>query len=207
MWLNPPHDPTACRTTFRSPEVLWFVQIQLCKPKLCCHVLFREKRLSPTTLPKKPYLFSFFLIILSWTLTFNMLTEACRVWDVAFMGFSKFLWALHVCPFHMFFSPSLLSPGKLLHSPHPADEDEPDLLLVPGFRLLSPLRPPGRAVPAQHRRPPVCDCDQRLCCGHEWDEQLLRGVSHQLEDKRLVWGNLQEARLHFNSFWGMHLLG
>ncbi|MEE6525370.1 hypothetical protein FKM82_025322 [Ascaphus truei] len=29
------------------PEVLWFVQMQLCKPKPCCHVLFREKRLSP----------------------------------------------------------------------------------------------------------------------------------------------------------------
>jgi len=26
-------------------EVVWFVQMQLCKPKLCYHVLFREKRL------------------------------------------------------------------------------------------------------------------------------------------------------------------
>ncbi|MEE6509716.1 hypothetical protein FKM82_027428 [Ascaphus truei] len=29
------------------PEVLWFVQMQLCKPKPCCHVLLREKRLCP----------------------------------------------------------------------------------------------------------------------------------------------------------------
>jgi len=28
------------------PGVLWFVQMQLCKPKLCCHVLFKEKKLS-----------------------------------------------------------------------------------------------------------------------------------------------------------------
>ena len=30
----------------------------------------------------KPHLFSLFLTVLSWTLTFNLLTEACRVWDV-----------------------------------------------------------------------------------------------------------------------------
>jgi len=28
------------------PEVLWFGQMQLCKPKQCCHVLFREKMFS-----------------------------------------------------------------------------------------------------------------------------------------------------------------
>ena len=37
----------------------------------------------PEILPNKPSLFSLFLIAVSWTLTFNMLTEACRVWDVA----------------------------------------------------------------------------------------------------------------------------
>ena len=31
------------------PEVLWLVQMQFCKSKQCCHVLFREKRLSPAT--------------------------------------------------------------------------------------------------------------------------------------------------------------
>jgi len=72
-----------------------FVQMQLYKPKLCCHVLFRAKRFSPATLPNKPYLFSLFLTVLSWTLTFNMITEACRVWDVALGVFLHFLWALH----------------------------------------------------------------------------------------------------------------
>ena len=28
------------------PEVLWFHQMQLCKPKPCYHILFKEKRLS-----------------------------------------------------------------------------------------------------------------------------------------------------------------
>ncbi|MEE6509708.1 hypothetical protein FKM82_027409 [Ascaphus truei] len=46
-------------------EVLWFVQMQLCKPKPCCHVLFREKRLSQDKPSNKPYLFSLFLIVLS----------------------------------------------------------------------------------------------------------------------------------------------
>ena len=39
-------------------EVLWFVQMQL---KLCCQVLFNEKRLSLINLPNKPYFFIFFL--------------------------------------------------------------------------------------------------------------------------------------------------
>lgn len=29
------------------PEVLWFFQMQLSKPKPCCHVIFKETRLSP----------------------------------------------------------------------------------------------------------------------------------------------------------------
>lgn len=36
------------------PEVMWFVQ-HLCKPKMCCHILFTEKRY--------PYLFSLFLLL------------------------------------------------------------------------------------------------------------------------------------------------
>ena len=39
-----------------------FFHMQLCKPKLCCSI------------PNKPYLISLFIIVLSWTLTFNMLT-------------------------------------------------------------------------------------------------------------------------------------
>lgn len=83
---------------------------------------------------------------------------------------------------HPFYNPLLLPPGELLSSPHPADEDEPNLLLVPGLPVLTALCPPGRAVPAKHWRPPVCHCDQRLCCGHGREKQLLRSVSHQLVD-------------------------
>ena len=46
-------------------KVFRFVQMQLCKPKLCCHVLFGEKRLSPAALPNKPYSLSLFVIVLS----------------------------------------------------------------------------------------------------------------------------------------------
>lgn len=55
---------------------LLFIQIQLCKTKLHCHVLFRDKRLCPQTLPNTQYLISLCLIVL---LSNNMLTEACRV--------------------------------------------------------------------------------------------------------------------------------
>lgn len=82
-------------------------------------------------------------------------------------------------------SPLLLPPGELLPGSHPADEDEPNLLLVPGLPVLSALRPPGGAVPAEQRRPPVRHRDQRLRRGHGREEQLLRGVSHQLEDQTL----------------------
>lgn len=78
-------------------------------------------------------------------------------------------------------SPLHLPTGELLPGSHPADEDEPHLLLVPGLPLLTALRPPGGAVPAQWRRPPVCDGDQRHRRGHGREEQLLWGVSHQLE--------------------------
>lgn len=55
---------------------------QRCNPESCCHVLFREQRFSPATFSNKPHLFSVFLIVLSYTITPNMLTEVCRVWDV-----------------------------------------------------------------------------------------------------------------------------
>lgn len=97
----------------------------------------------------------------------------------------------------------LSSPSDgLLPSSHPADEDEPNLLLVPGIPVLSALGPPGGAVPAQHRRPPVRHGHQRLRGGHGREEQLLRGVSHQLDGqirdstlsdlgrKASVWKNL-----------------
>ncbi len=46
-------------------------------------------------------------------------------------------------------SPLLLPPGELLPGSHPADEDEPNLLLVPGLPVFASLRPPGGSVPAQ----------------------------------------------------------
>lgn len=64
------------------------VQMQLCKPMFCCHVLFRKKVLSSNN---KPYLFILFLIVLSWTLTFSMLTKTCRVWNVALGFFAVYL--------------------------------------------------------------------------------------------------------------------
>lgn len=82
----------------------------------------------------------------------------------------------------MFFLNSFLSPtGELLPRPHPADEDEPHLLLVPGLPLLLALGPPGGAVPAGRRRPALCDGDQRHRRGHGREEQLLWRVSHQLD--------------------------
>lgn len=64
------------------------VQMQLCKPMFCCHVLFRKKVLSSNN---KPYLFILFLIVLSWTLTFSMLTKTCRVWNVVLGFFAVYL--------------------------------------------------------------------------------------------------------------------
>ncbi len=59
-------------------EVFWFVQMQLCKPKLSCHVLFRKKRLSSDN----PFKRGHTCLVWSQTLSFNMLTEACSVWGV-----------------------------------------------------------------------------------------------------------------------------
>ena len=56
---------------------------------------FQERMFSPTTLPNKPYLFSFFLIVLALKLIFNMLTEACRVWDAAFGFYAVSLSTAH----------------------------------------------------------------------------------------------------------------
>lgn len=77
-------------------------------------------------------------------------------------------------------------PGELLPGSHLADEDEPDLLLVSGFRLLSPLCPPGGAVSTYLWRPAVRDRDQRLRCRHGREEQLLRSFSRQLESWTLM---------------------
>lgn len=54
----------------------------------CGHILFR-RGFFLAILPNKPYLISRFLILLLWTLTFNILNEACKVWDLALRNFSE----------------------------------------------------------------------------------------------------------------------
>lgn len=98
-------------------------------------------------------------------------------------------------------SPVHLLPGELLPSSHPADEDEPNLLLVPGLPVLSALRPPGGAVPTWKRWPAVCDCHQRHRCGHGREEQLLWGISRQLDEE--LWGLVSwnnKIHRHFLTF-------
>lgn len=65
------------------PFIFWFVQMQLWKPK---H-LQRDEIFSGELFKYKPQLFCLFLNVLSWILTFNILTEACRSWDVT-LGFT-----------------------------------------------------------------------------------------------------------------------
>lgn len=60
------------------PEVSWFIQMQLCKYKLSCYVLCREKRLFLSKQATFAQCFSNSAVI-----SFNLLTEACRVLDVA----------------------------------------------------------------------------------------------------------------------------
>lgn len=51
------------------PEVLWYIQIQLCKPKPCCHIHFKEKMLSPGNPSKQPILvhsFSNCIVMIIW---------------------------------------------------------------------------------------------------------------------------------------------
>ena len=72
----------------------------------------KEKRLSVATLPNQPSLFSLFLIVLSWTLTFNMLTEACRVWDVA-LGFFVVSLSIAQSPHILGWNCWCSTPGKI----------------------------------------------------------------------------------------------
>ncbi len=87
-------------------EILWFVQMQLCKPKLCCHA-FLEKRLSSGKPSKHAILVPYFSNCT--ILSFNMLTEACKVCGVvlglsAILGIVSVTWSdlgvnLLGCPF------------------------------------------------------------------------------------------------------------
>lgn len=73
------------------PEVLWFVQLQLFKPRLCCHVLFKQKKLSPGNPVKQATLAQLFSNCT--VMKVNMLSEA---WSLTcsclFSG--GFLWGL-----------------------------------------------------------------------------------------------------------------
>lgn len=50
--------------------------------KTCCQCLFEKRSFLLQPLKNKPHLFS--LILIPWNLTFDMLAEACRIWDTAF---------------------------------------------------------------------------------------------------------------------------
>lgn len=70
------------------PEVLSFIQMQRCNPKPYCRVLlYRERRLSTITPSKKVTHIQPFS---NWTSTFNMLSEACRVWGMALWFFCTY---------------------------------------------------------------------------------------------------------------------
>lgn len=64
--------------TLVFPHVFWIFLVQFYTANLYCHILFRQKRLSSG----KPFKQAvFFLIAFSWSLRFNMLTQACSLWD------------------------------------------------------------------------------------------------------------------------------
>ena len=86
--------PNICTLVFSKvivPEVSWFVQMQFANLS-CAAMFFLWRRAFFLQSFQRSHTYSvFFLIILSWTLTFNMQTEACRVWDVALEFFVVFL--------------------------------------------------------------------------------------------------------------------
>lgn len=94
VWFSP--ITTLCVIDFVT-AVLWFVQRQVCIwTKITCPaMLFLKKTgfLLAAFLNKTLHIFSFFLILLLWTLVFNMLAEAHKVRDMGF-GYLQFLWAL-----------------------------------------------------------------------------------------------------------------
>lgn len=64
-------------------DVLWFIQMQLCKPKPFCHFLFSNNKLSPANFSKQV------ILVHSLTLTCNMLTKTYRLrWLFFFFSIS-----------------------------------------------------------------------------------------------------------------------
>lgn len=75
------------------PEILLLFKSNFAKLTSAA-VFFLEGRGSLLiTLSNKPYTFSPFPTVLSWTLIYNKVTEAGRVWDAALKGFLQLLWA------------------------------------------------------------------------------------------------------------------
>ena len=72
------------------PEVLLFVQLQLCKTQSCLHFLFRQKKSSPDNPSTQAVLVQslYNCVVMDGTITFNVISEGCRVRDVAlaFLG-------------------------------------------------------------------------------------------------------------------------
>ncbi len=73
-------------------EVLWFVQMQLCKPKPCCHAFLDGRSFLLASLPNRSCLSHILLTVLSWFWSFYILTEACGAYGEVL---GRFLWALH----------------------------------------------------------------------------------------------------------------
>lgn len=74
-----------------DPDVLRFVWVQRFNPKLCCYVLREEEVFSWQPFKTNYPCLVFFLIVLLWTLAFNIPTESCRVWDVQLGLFALYL--------------------------------------------------------------------------------------------------------------------
>ncbi len=60
-------------------EDSWFVQMQLCKPKTCCHAFLDRRSFPLTSLPKHAILVPYFSTCTVMNFIINMLTEARRV--------------------------------------------------------------------------------------------------------------------------------
>lgn len=62
----------------------WILFQNFCSDKVLptqIYTFFWREKTCLATLPLKLYLFNLFLIVLSWTLTFNVLTKTCTTWD------------------------------------------------------------------------------------------------------------------------------
>lgn len=61
------------------PEVLWFVRVQLCKLKLCCHVVYSETKLSAGNPSKQTILVQSFSKLTFMNFNIDFFSEHCTV--------------------------------------------------------------------------------------------------------------------------------